>query len=118
MEDRRKVNRRYLLYYMRIYDDATRRQIGNLVDITPQGMMALSESPFPVGETIRLHLELTEEVAAKPHMVVMGRSVWCKPDVTPNLYNVGFEILNLEADDKAIVQKIIEIFGFRDNQPG
>lgn len=117
MEERRKVKRRFLLYYMRVYDYATRHQIGNLVDITAEGMMVLSENAFSVGTTIRLRMELTEDVADKPFLEFTARSKWCKPDITPNLYNIGFEILDLEPGDEQIVQRIIEAFGFRDNQP-
>lgn len=118
MEDRRKVKRRYLLYYMRVYECATRRQIGNLIDITPEGAMVLSEDAFPVGTTIRLRLEVTEDVADKPFLEFSAHSIWCKPDITPNLYDIGFEILDLEPGDASIVQRIITTFGFRDNQPG
>ncbi len=117
MEDRRKVKRRYLLYYMRVYAAATRQQIGNLVDITSEGLMVLSENTLEPGTITRLRLELTEDVATKPFLEFSARSKWCKPDITPNLYNIGFEILDLEPADEAIVQRIIATFGFRDNQP-
>lgn len=118
MDDRRKVKRRFLLYYMRVYEGVTRRQIGNLVDITPQGMMVLSEDPYPEGTTIPLRLEVTEDVADKPFLEFSAHSLWSKPDITPNCYNIGFEILDLEPEDAKIIQRIIDIFGFRDNQPG
>ena len=53
MKDRRKTKRRYLLYYMRIYDTDTREQIGNLVDITAKGMMIVNPRPLIEGQTYR-----------------------------------------------------------------
>jgi hypothetical protein len=115
MKDKRKIKRRFLLYYMRIYDVSTRQQIGNLVDITPRGIMVVSEKPLPEGQTTRLRLELTDEVAEKPFMEFSAVSKWCEPDITPNMYNTGFEILDLAPDDAEIINRINEQFGFRDN---
>jgi len=117
MKDKRKINRRFLLYYMRVYDAGTRQQIGNLVDITPRGIMLVSERPLPVGKTTRLRVELSDEVAEKPYMEFSAHSKWCEPDIIPNMYNTGYEILDLTPEDSRIVHKIIEEFGFRDNKP-
>ena len=95
MKDKRKIKRRFLLYYMRVYDAATRQQIGNLVDITPRGLMIVSEHPLPEGQTTRLRMELTNEVADKPFMEFAAYSKWCEPDIIQNMYNTGFEILSL-----------------------
>jgi hypothetical protein len=117
MKEKRKTIRRYLLYYMRIYDAATRQQIGNLVDITPEGIMIVGERPIPEGKTCRLRMELSSEVAEKPFLEFSALSKWCKSDVTPNLYNTGFEILGLPTEDIEIIHRIIQEFGFRDNVP-
>jgi hypothetical protein len=117
MQERRKIKRRFLLYYMRVYDAATRQQIGNLVDITLRGIMIVSERPIPEGQTTRLRVELSEEVAEKPFMEFSARSKWCKPDISPHMYNIGFEIMDLAPEDAKIVKRIVEEFGFRDNAP-
>ena len=117
MKDKRKIDRRFLLYYMRVYDAATRQQIGNLVDITPRGIMVVSEHPLPEGQTSRLRVELTDEVSDKPFMEFSALSKWCELDVIPNMYNTGFEILDLTREDSKIIHHIIDEFGFRDNKP-
>jgi len=117
MQNRRKTNRRYLLYFIRVFDAATHQQIGNLLDITPQGAMIVGQEPVPTGQAIRLRLELTADVADKPFMEFPARSKWTHPDLEPSLYNTGFEILELTPEDAGIIQKIIATFGFRDNEP-
>jgi hypothetical protein len=117
MVDQRKTKRRYLLYYMRLYDAVTRQQIGNLVDITPRGVMIVGEHQIPKGKIAHLRMELTSEVTEKPYMEFSARCKWSKPDITPSMYNSGFEILDLEPEDVEIIQRIIKEFGFRDNIP-
>lgn len=117
MKDRRKIKRRYLLYYVRVYDAASREQIGNLVDITTRGAMILSAEPVPVSKTFRMRIELSQDVAEKPHMDVTVRAKWCHPDIDPSLYNIGLEFESISREDVKIINKIVEIYGFRDNKP-
>jgi hypothetical protein len=117
MSERRKNKRRYLLYYARVFDAATRQQIGNLVDITPRGVMLVSEETLPVGKTFRLRLEVSDDVADKPFLDFDAKSLWCEPDVEPHFHNTGFKILDLAPGDAKIIRRIIEIYGFRDNKP-
>lgn len=117
MEEKRKTQRRYLLYYTRVYDAATRHQIGHLVDITHLGAMILSPDPVPEGHALRLRIELSEDVADKPYMDLSARAKWCHPDLDPSLYNIGLEIEAVAGEDVEIIRRIVEIYGFRDNQP-
>jgi hypothetical protein len=50
-------------------------------------------------------------------MEFAASSEWCHPDLDPSMYNIGFEIKNLSQEDSKIIQKIIDMFGFRDNEP-
>jgi hypothetical protein len=117
MKEKRKTGRRYLLYYMRVYDAGTKSQIGNLVDITPHGAMIVSEDPLEVGETLQIRMELTNDVSEHPFMEFSARSKWCELDVTPDMYNIGFEILEISPEDVKTIRRIIKQFSFRDNRP-
>jgi len=116
MTDRRKIKRRYLVYYGRVFDETAQKLIGNLVDITDQGFMLLSDSPFPVNETHKFKLELTDDIARRPYLNFTAKSLWCEPDLDPNHYNTGFEILQLSPGDAELIQTIVKKYGFRDNE--
>ncbi len=116
MAERRKTRRRHLLYYGRIYDERMYEQLGYLVDITETGMMMLSEKPFAVNESRKVRIEITDDVSSdKSYLTLSVRSIWCEPDIDPDHYNAGFEILEPSAEDIKVIKKIIEYYGFRDN---
>lgn len=115
MAERRKIKRKYLLYYGRVYDERAQTLLGHLVDITQLGLMLLSEQPFPVGVTQQIKLEVTNDIAEQPYLNLTVKSIWCEPDVDPNHFNIGFEILAPTPDDERVIQMIIESYGFRDN---
>jgi PilZ domain len=115
MDERRKIKRRHLLYYGRIYDDTAQKLLGYLVDITESGFMLLSDEPFPTGETRRFKLEVTEDVGKRPYINFTAKSIWCEPDIDPSHFDVGYEIAEIKPEDKELVLTIIEKYGFRDN---
>jgi len=45
-------------------------------------------------------------------MFVSIRTKWCKTDdIMPNLYRVGFEIVNISPHDQEIYQRLLEMYG-------
>jgi hypothetical protein len=117
MDDKRKIKRRYLLYYTRVYDASKQEQIGNLVDITPKGAMILGPDPLPEGQSLCLRIELSEDVSNKPHIELPAYVKWCHPDLDPSQYDIGFEFAEISPEDVAIIENIINTYGFRDNEP-
>lgn len=117
MQERRRLTRRYLRYYGRVYDARGSGQIGNLVDITEKGAMILTEHPVQVNQILNLRLELTADIAHKPFLEFIARSVWCRPDIDRRHYNTGVEIIGLTADGEGIIRRIVALYGFRDNNP-
>jgi hypothetical protein len=115
-EDRRQFKRRYLAFYSRVFDVKSHQLLGHVVDITPQGLMLISETPLPADSTFRLEIELPEDFAHKRAILFEARSRWCQADIDPHFHNTGFQLLNIAPDDVEIIQRIVATFGFRDNE--
>ncbi len=116
MKERRKAKRHTLIYYMRAFDARTRNLLGYLVDIAEKGAMLLCDDPLPVGETFRIKLELTEDIADSPFLEMVARSVWCHPDIDPHFYNAGFEILEMSPEGQLAIGRIIETYGLQEQR--
>jgi hypothetical protein len=115
MQERRKIKRRFLLYYSRIFDASGRILIGHLVDITREGLMLVSERPHEPNQVFQFKLELTTDVSDEPYLIFTARSVWCQPDIDPHFYNTGFKLLDIAPKDAEIIQRINDLYSFRDN---
>ena len=115
MPDRRKTKRKYLMVYTRVFDVHSGNLLGHLVDLTPAGAMLISERQLPAGQDIRLRMELSPEVSDQPYLELDARSLWCQQDVNPQFYNTGFNFLSIAPESIAIVERIVEAYGFRDN---
>lgn len=116
MQERRRLKRRYLRYYGRVYDARGSGQIGNLVDITEKGAMILTDHPIPANQILNLRLELTADIAHQPFLEFIAKSIWRQPDLDRHRYNIGLEIIGLTANGEEIIRRIVALYGFRDNQ--
>ncbi len=114
MEERRKLKRRYIMFYSRVFDRSTGILIGYLSDITPEGAMVISEDQVKAGVQYKLVMDLPEDVFGKQHLMFEAKCIWCKPDVNPNFYMSGFHLEVIAEEDLKIIQRIIEDYGFRD----
>ncbi len=113
--ERRRIQRRYLLFFTRIFDRQTGELVGNLADITPQGAMIITEKPLEVGKHFRLRMDLPEGFGfTKSYLAFEGRSVWCQPDVQPPLWNTGFELVNVCEADIPVILEINDRYALRE----
>lgn len=105
-----------MMYYTRVFKMPGGVLLGHLVDITSAGAMIISEGPIATDQTYRVKLELSPDVSETPYMIFNARSVWCRKDVDPRFHNTGFEILEPTEEQVTIIGRIIEAYGFRDNE--
>ncbi|MEN4011740.1 MAG: PilZ domain-containing protein [Chloroflexota bacterium] len=114
MNDRRKLKRRHILYYLLVFDHDTHALLGHLVDITAAGVMLISPQALETGRVYTLRMQLPYEISGKHELVFSARSKWCRKDINPDFYDTGFELLDVAGEDIQAVEWLIERSGFRD----
>jgi len=110
----RRRRRRHLFYYLKVFDGATGRLLGHLVDVTQDGLMLLASQPLPTDSAYRLRLELPQELDGQHELLLDARAVWCRRDVNPDYYGVGFELVRIARGSRGLVESMIYKFGFAD----
>jgi hypothetical protein len=115
VNERRKLKRISLSYYMLVMDAATHKTVGHLVDITPKGFMMDTQFQIPPNNEYRLRIDTTADVADKSFIELTARSKWVATDaVELGLFDIGFEIVNISPHDADIVKRIVGKYGMRD----
>lgn len=108
----RQIDRRYLVFYLRVFDGMSSKILGHLVDISEQGVMLISDSPLSANEDYRLRMHLPVPVKETAEILINATSRWCKPDTNPDFYLAGFQLHNLTADNRKIIRSLIGEFGY------
>ena len=112
MPERRHAPRKKFNIYMRVLNDDTQEILGHMVELSATGLQLETTVPIPIQTDYYLRLELTADLANKPYIIFIGRSKWCKMDeIEPNLFHVGFQLLEIMPDDKEIFLRILAKYG-------
>jgi hypothetical protein len=115
MPERRKLKRRHLLYYLRVYNAATGRLLGHLVDISPGGVMVTSGSRRRLNRTVRLRLVLPDPHPRRGKRIEFEATTkWCRRDANPDLWDTGFETTALGRKQAIEIETLVEDYGFSD----
>ena len=114
MTEKRIYTRQQLIYYMKIIDRDTEELLGFLVDITPEGIMIMSESPVEVDKTFNLNIQMDKESSSREFLPLTAKSKWCKKEVYADFYDAGFELLSVQPEDIKEIENIIEKLCFKD----
>jgi hypothetical protein len=111
-QERRKLKRWIISYYLSIVDNKTQQVIGHLVDLSPAGLLMDSKIPIPINQTFYLRLDFMEDINGSASLQITARSIWCRQDeIQPMVYNAGFEISALSAADLETVNLIVKKYG-------
>lgn len=118
MQERRKLPRKDLMSYSRVYDLNGGKLIGYLGDLNVIGAMIIGDEPQKVGEKLNISIQLPElpQFNAK-HLILTVRVAWCKKDLSPEYFNVGMEFELVTDEQKEIIEAVIENYEFRRQIP-
>ena len=111
--EKRKLQRRHLIYYLRTYNAETGQLLGHLVDITSEGIMLISEEPIEIDRPYQLHMLLPADVFDRSELSFNARAIWRSKDVNEDFYDTGFKFLDITPAEQDIIEYMIEVYGFR-----
>ena len=118
MQERRRIDRKHLAVYSRVFDRASGLVLGYLGDLSQKGTMLISDDPIPEGKVFILRFDLPDPpLFSADHLDLQARSAWCIPDVDPAFHNIGFEFINVNEDEHRIISEMIEAYQFNWNSP-
>ena len=111
--ERRKAPRHNLVQYLQVYDQETRDLLGRVVDVSRSGMMVVGNQPYaPEQGTRRLRMMLPANFDERPHIDFEAECRWSGPDVNTDLYDGGFEFVNVTDDLKDTLDLVVEELSF------
>jgi hypothetical protein len=113
MQERRKLPRKYLVFFSRVFNAKSGRLLGYLSDLTPQGAMLISEDHIRTPAVYRLIMDLPEDFSPQKNLEFDAKSVWSRPDSDPRFFMTGFQLLNVSEESIELIKRIVEDYGLR-----
>ena len=110
--EKRRLQRWYLVMYLRVYNQETGELLGHIVDVNKEGIRLVSDKAIPVNQTFRLSVDVPKESASHQRIQLEVASLWCGKDVNPDFYDTGFRINTISTQALLQLQLLIEEFKF------
>ena len=93
MAERRVLRRMHLIFYLKVYEEDKSSLLGQLVDISSQGLKVLSAKLIEVGKVHSMVIELPQATTKREYIHLEAECVWSNPDINPGIYVTGFKIV-------------------------
>lgn len=113
MDERRKIDRRYLTFFSRVVDRNNGRLLGYLADLTTGGALLIGDIPLKIGEVFQLRVDLPEKFATQEQLDIEAKAVWSQPDIDPEFYKTGLQLVNISPKDLILLERVLSNFGSR-----
>lgn len=120
MDERRKLPRKYLIIYSRVFERDNGTLLGYLCDLSLKGAMILSEGQQEPNTVIPLRFDLPDigpSLFEVEQMDIDARVAYCQPDVSPTFNNIGFEFLEVNPEQKSFIERMMEKYEFNREIP-
>jgi hypothetical protein len=113
MAENRGAPRRKVFYYLEIIDLDRNEPLGRLGDISPAGIMILTDAPLPREKRYRISILLPETgVFPKKTLDMEIETRWEKPDINPRILCTGCSLIDTAGDNIKIIDALVEFYGF------
>ena len=104
--ENRTVERRHLVFYLRVFDQHSREIIGHLTDISTAGLMLVSEREIKKDAVYDVRLILPKEVSGRTELQLKIQCIWCRPDPLPEFHVAGFEFVEIDLAQKKLIDAL------------
>ena len=108
MSVKRKLERKELVFFLKVFGKKTNRLFGDLVDITIEGIKLIGEKPIKTKVIFQLKMDLPRKINGEREISFNAKSTWCRKDERTNYYNTGFQLTSITANDVARIENLIE----------
>ena len=114
MVERRDIQRRHLMFHLRVYDADSGRELGTLTDVSPEGLMVTGEQRLTLGRRFRMFMRLPPALSSHPEIEFAATVAWSSNEINPAFWDTGFRDLELDDDDREVLKALMDEFDLRD----
>ena len=112
MREKRQLERKHLLFFLRVFDTAKNELAGYLTDLNTGGFLLICEKHLEIGSVYSMKMTSPEAMEEKWQMNFSAECLWYKPDVNPDYHRYGFRFASIDPVSLEIINYLIKHFGF------
>lgn len=108
MKEQRVEPRWKIDQFLAIYDEDQATFLGRVEDLSENGMSVLSTETVPVGNHLKLAVEVIQDDGSVKTFFVRCRSLWIRAESGDKYHRIGFQFSGISQADAARIRKLID----------
>ena len=93
--------------FLAIYDEDQATFLGRVEDLSESGMCVLSTVTIPVGNHVKLAVEVIQDDGSVKTFFLRCRSLWTRAETGSEYYRIGFQFSGIAQIDASKVRRLI-----------
>lgn len=107
--ENRKDRRQQIQSCLQVFNhDDDEKLLGNLADVSTQGIKLVSLEQIATGSSFRLEMKLPKDLLEKGRIGFEAKSVWSGWGQEHNTYATGFKTTSISEKNRKILTKLLE----------
>jgi len=106
--DRRQLPRKVASQHIQVEDINTGRHLGEVVNLTSEGLMMISSEPVENNLVFQLNLKLRKPFRGQGHLNLGVESLWCSAANEAQRFWTGFRIIDVSLDSIELIESLID----------
>ncbi len=107
MARQQKLVRRKAADNLTVYDISSNQPIGQVANMTVEGMKLIVEKPVKVSGLLYCRMELPRKILGNKEVFFDAECRWCRKNEATGKYDSGHKLRYVSAKDKKIVHELI-----------
>lgn len=115
MKEKRKLERRNFIYDIEVLDRTKTDEetgdfvpIGDLADVTVEGIMLVTDDPVEENADFQMRLVLPEKIDGLTHIDFEAHSIRCNKTIHETIFTTGFLITKLDHETRQTMTHLID----------
>lgn len=107
MSDKRRLARKVANIILEISDHNTGSRLGQVVNVTTEGLLLISKKPIAVDAVFQMDMHLNESVGDVEKITFGATALWSSPARQAESYWTGFHIIDISPETSAIIEQMV-----------
>jgi hypothetical protein len=108
MQEKRQSTRKIANNTIQIHDLNTGRLLGQVVNLTSDGLMLISPQPIESNLVFQMELILQDQNHHQHNIRIGAESLWCSGANEPGYFWAGFQIIDISLDTIEFIESLMK----------
>jgi hypothetical protein len=112
LSEKRGLERRELIYYLRVRDLNTNKEMGRMVDIHRKGLLLMGNYSLTPDREFTISIEMPKAMMEQgiKNVTVKSKVMWTRPSQTTSFIENGLMFIEPDETSQRTIDRLIEFF--------